>query len=1047
MPWPSGNARLPNGALSLRMESVHIYLRRLCLAALLAAGCLVGGGVTAAAVPESTSWLYRAWQTEDGLPDNDITGVAQTDDGFLWVASKGGLLRFDGVEFTPLSLIELPGVPSRAVRAMFRDSQSRLWLGMERGPVLCIAPDQVHTYSSANGLLAQRVLGMAEDHEGATWIAYALEVRRILKGKVSRPELPPELQAGGVVAVATDAKHELWLGKGAWLSVFRNGALQPVLQLKNPPAGIFPGAKSGLWICSGGSGGRLFKFEEGHDLEDHGEWPGRSAPLALFEDRTGALWFGTAADGLFRLEGRRLERVPMSHQEVTCLTEDREGNLWAATTGGGVNLIRLRAVQLIGRDAGLPFGSVQSVCEDKQGKLWAVSQAGDLTRGREGDWEVMSVATNWPGGRATCVAADREGGVWVGTLDNGVAHYAEGRWRTWGQADGLGGNSARSLLVSADGDVWVGMSGPDRLMRIRDGQASEIQKPGRIGAIRAMAETPDGTVWVGTSEGQLLRVEGSSLTYEPAIRERFTLSIRSLHATPDGSLWIGYAGDGLGRLKGGIHKRVTTAVGLMDNFISQIQGDGLDSLWLVGNRGLSRVQLSQVEAVMDGRTERVRSRIYGRSDGLPGLQPSRDHSPVSCRTSDGRLWFSTRSGLLSVIPDKIVDNLDPPPVRLERVSVDDQPVALFGAIALLRNPPGSNVLDLRTSNSKLHVGPDHSKLEFEFVGLSYTSPENVQFRYRLKGFDRKWIEAGSERHATYPHLPGGNYEFQVLACNNAGVWNETGAVLSMVVAPYFWETWWFKISASLTVLLGAGGTVFFFARRRYHLKLSRIEARRALEQERSRIAKDIHDDLGASLTRITLLSQSARGSGEDSSGAAVESLEEIHSTARQLTRSMEEVVWAVNPEHDTFDGLANYISNYAQSFLRVAGVRCRLEMPMQLPAHPLSAEIRHNLFLAFKEALNNIVKHSGATEVRISLFPEATAFRLLVEDNGRGLPQANGGAVVPPRDETWPRNGNGLPNMRNRLQDIGGTCTVESSPGGGTQIMFAVPLKKNRALP
>ncbi|MGN6555540.1 MAG: ligand-binding sensor domain-containing protein [Verrucomicrobiota bacterium] len=174
---------------------MHIYLHRLGLAALLAGACLAGE-VATASVPQSSSWLYRAWQTEDGLPDNDITGVAQTDDGFLWVASKGGLLQFDGVDFMPASLIELPGVPSRAVRAMFRDSQSRLWLGMERGPLLCIAPDQIHTYSSANGLLAQRVLGMAEDQEGGTWIAYGLEVRRILEGKVTRPELPPELLAG-----------------------------------------------------------------------------------------------------------------------------------------------------------------------------------------------------------------------------------------------------------------------------------------------------------------------------------------------------------------------------------------------------------------------------------------------------------------------------------------------------------------------------------------------------------------------------------------------------------------------------------------------------------------------------------------------------------------------------------------------------------------------------------------------------------------------------------------------------------------------------------
>jgi signal transduction histidine kinase len=579
-------------------------------------------------------------------------------------------------------------------------------------------------------------------------------------------------------------------------------------------------------------------------------------------------------------------------------------------------------------------------------------------------------------------------------------------------------------------------------MQLHDGTLRGIERQGRVGAIRALAETGDGTVWVGTAEGLLLRVEGGSLVNEPAIRERITLSIRSLHATQDGSLWIGYAGDGLGRLKRGRHARLTTADGLLDDFVSQLQSDASGFLWVLGNRGLSRVGLAEVEAVMDGQKERVRSRIYGRTDGLPALQPARDHSPASWRARDGRLWFSTRNGLLVVHPDKIQENLEPPPVRVERVTVDDQLRALHGARSLLYPVKDGGLVELGGPSQSLTLGPEHSKLGIEFAGLSFSSPENVQFRYRLSGFDPRWIEAGSDRRVTYPRLSAGDYEFHVQACNNAGVWNETGATLALSVQPFLWETWWFRTGAGLSIVVAAGGSVFLVARRRYRRKLLRLEARRAIEQERARIAKDIHDDLGASLTRITLLSQPTRGESEEGSGAA-ENLEQIHATARELTQAMGEVVWAVNPEHDSFDGLVNYLSNYAQSFLGVAGLRCRLEMPMRLPSQVLSAELRHNLFLAFKEALNNVVRHAAATEVRVSLTPDESGFTLQVEDNGRGFPRS-----APPVDGTAnppvrANRGNGLANMHTRLREIGGSCELEGSEGAGVKIRFRVPWRKH----
>jgi signal transduction histidine kinase/ligand-binding sensor domain-containing protein len=996
----------------------------------------VGISRGASAEPAS-SWAHRAYQTEDGLPDNSITGMAQTSDGYLWVATKGGLVRFDGEEFRTLPRANFPSLPSRAVRAMFRDHKDRLWLSMERGPLLCLSPEGLQSYTVREGMINQRVVTLAEDKEGAIWVVHPSQMRRLLNGQAHQADPPGDWRGQGDLLAVTDARGDFWCAKGTQVGVWQHGRWQVSINLEAPVTAFSAGSRSNLWIAAGS---RLFRCEVGQVPVATGALPTNAAAVVLFEDRSGALWIGTVSEGLFRWQGGEMEKVPTSHREITSIYEDQEGNLWAGTAGGGLNLIRPRAATLIGRDSDLPFDSVISITADAGGNLWAAAQDGQLARGRNGRWELITSASNWPGGNATCVAADPGGGVWVGTSARGLNYFRDGVWRKWTQRDGLINDGVRSLMVASNGDVWVASLFPVRLQRLRDGRVQVLENTTKLGALRAMAESADGTVWIGTAEGELQKVEGSTLVAEPAIQEPVPLSIRCLLATGDGSLWIGYAGEGLGRFKNGKYRRVTTADGLADDYISQLLPDGRGNLWITGNRGLWRVSFSELEAALAGPAPRLRVRAYGRADGLPGLQPNRDNSPSACRGNDGRLWFSMRNGLLVVEPGKVRDNPLPPPVELERVTVDDQLVALVNAGSPLQTQFASNVVNLRGLTAPLQIGPGHRKLEIGFAALSFASPENVQFRYRLSGFDADWNDVGSRHTATYPRLPAGNYEFRALACNNSGVWNQTGATLAITVSPFFWETWWFRVSGGMVTVLMAGGTALMISRRRYRQKLRRLEARRALEQERSRIARDIHDDLGASLTRITLLSQPPRNSPDDAQAAAA-SLAQIHQTARDLTHAMGEVVWAVNPEHDTFDSLANYVSHYAQNFLRVAGIRCRIEMPLQLPNRSLSAEIRHNLFLAFKEALNNVVKHAEASEVHISLTPGETGFELFVADNGKGLGRESGVSHGAGQSASRATPGNGLANMRSRLQEIGGDCEVDGKPGAGTRITFRVRLK------
>jgi signal transduction histidine kinase len=281
-----------------------------------------------------------------------------------------------------------------------------------------------------------------------------------------------------------------------------------------------------------------------------------------------------------------------------------------------------------------------------------------------------------------------------------------------------------------------------------------------------------------------------------------------------------------------------------------------------------------------------------------------------------------------------------------------------------------------------------------------------------------------------------------MACNNDNVWNTNGVSLTFTVQPHVWQTWWFQGAA---IGLGAsliGAGVFGFVRRRERRKLERLERQRALERERARIARDIHDDLGASLTRITLLSQSAQGDIEDRQAVAAD-VTQIYHTARELTRAMDEIVWAVNPRHDTLDSLVAYLGRFAQHYLSAAGIRCRLDEPPHLPTWTLTAEIRHNVFLAFKEALNNVVKHAGASEVRVSLELLATGFVLVIADNGRGfdLDQSRKSASA---DGARLSSGNGLTNMQKRLEEVGGRCEWVTAPGEGTRVRLHVSIRHQK---
>jgi len=437
------------------------------------------------------------------------------------------------------------------------------------------------------------------------------------------------------------------------------------------------------------------------------------------------------------------------------------------------------------------------------------------------------------------------------------------------------------------------------------------------------------------------------------------------------------------------------------------------------------VNEKELNRCADGEIPDVPFLTYGVNDGLPTLECSEGLQPAGGRMADGRILFATAKGLVAVDPTAVKTNPLPPSIEIEELRVDEKRFADGTSDHLLEIPPGTH------------------RIEFKYTALSFIAPEKMQFKCRLTDIDSDWVNVGAKRIATYNYLAPGNYSFQVTACNNDGVWNETGATLAFQVLPYFWQTNWFHVLGGIVIVLAASAAVWFDTRRRMRRRLERVERQRDIERERSRIARDIHDDLGAQLTRITMISDSTRAEVTDPKAAA-QGLQKIYDTARELTRSMDEIVWAVNPRHDTLESLATYLEKFGHDWLASAGIRCRLDLPLQFPDWHLSSEVRHNVFLAFKEALHNAVKHSGASEVLIRLGTSEQSFEIAVEDNGRGFDP--GHAVTPPASHGRAAPGNGFENMKQRMQSVGGNCAIQSAPGSGTKILFTVPFRASQSL-
>ena len=958
----------------------------------------------------------RSWETDEGMPHNSVNAIHQRPDGFLWVATQGGLVRFDGIEFVLRRSPLLKSPRTSRVVELIDENPDTLLIACDQSGLVRLTKDgfSVHPLSEQLGT-SLRILALFQEASDVFWvISDNRQVWRWDHGKVihfPRP-LTPQIQTPG--SLAMDRSGSVFLARGNGLERFDGTTLQPVPEIAARAMTIAPSGTGGLWVASGDA---LWRWDGGTPAQVAATTPWSAAPpTALLEDGEGAVWIATKSHGLFRCTGTSFQPIQTSHARMASLYQDAEGNIWAGTFGGGLNLVQPARFQLLDASAGWTPDIEGGVCESSPGRIWFANSGVGLRRVSDGKIQLPPDLSGWPA-KAISVFPDATGRVWFGSL-NRVGSVVSDLSQPPAYIDLAPGGRVHAIHVTKDGTVWAGGEG-QLLASIKDDKVTLYNPSDGYtgGQAQAICEDASGAIWVGTEAGGLFRGNGGRFTLQPLPPELEGTGIRALVSDADGTLWVGTGGGGLLVGRGGKFTVINQEHGLPDEVVSQLQLDDHGALWFGTSRALFKVDKKELIQCAEGKIATVTPVKFGEADGLPGFSAAANYQPSSWKTYDGRLLFVSRKGLVIADPSPQTQMQarartrartgQGPRVHIEKLLVDNKAAVLDDT----RLPSATR------------------KLEFLFTALTFVSPEKVRYRYRLTPFESEWNDAGTQRSATYSQLKPGHYRFEVMAANSDLVWSPRAATMPIEVVPAWWETWWAKTLGLLTGATLLTLAVRYWSHQRLKARLLELEATRRIDLERSRIARDLHDGLGASLTQVGMMAEEL---AED-----VSEPEEMKSYSvrlagrvRGIARDLDAAVWTVSPQNDTLAALSSYICQYAIEYFRDSPVRCRVHMAPDIPEQSLSPDARHHLFLTAKEVMNNALKHSGASHLDLDIRMDEGSFRLGFRDDGHGFSE---GA------ETSGRHG--LQNIRERVMELGGSVEIQSS-AEGTVITVRVPLSK-----
>ena len=976
--------------------------------AVLTVSLLGVSGVPAAALDPSAAiarYMRASWTEKDGLPSSRISAITQDGDGYLWLGTEAGLIRFDGVRFVSWEALGRSPHPNKMIRTLLMSRSGDLWIGFgESGGMMRLHDGRSIHYAVGDGLPRSSAT-LFEDHDGIIWAGGIGGLSRFRDGRWERMEGKDGLPGESALGIYEDHERNLWVSTEAG----------------------------------------LFRRHDGETL--FRPFPVSARIRDFSEDDGGALWFVGPGLGIGRLEGPNVKRMPDVPTTLNgnCLLLDRDGNLWAGTVGQGLWRISTArsAAEPFSGELGLTSNVVRSLFEDREGNLWVGTQGG-LNRLSEASLITMLGDDEVSQAVPTVTAATPDGSIWVGT-ENGLYRFSDGQRRRYGQIDGLPTNVVTALHRQDGGPLWVDKD-PGGLARFKSGRFWPVSLPpnvhlpflwviaadfedgawlaevtrgvfrwhnGMLTSFDQVSELKDqiavsalvdrrGRVWLGLVGGRVVVYErGAFRSY--AKEDGFAGGDAvAIFEDSTGTIWVG-SENGLSRFHDGRFVSATAMNGLAGG-VRAIVEDGLGSLWLGVAAGIVRMNPSELNQVAKDASYRIRYDLYDMSDGLRGTPMVRRGYPTAAVAGDGTVWFVTSNGVAVAYPYRAKKDPQPPPVRVERVLANG---AYLDATPAVQLPP-------RTAN-----------LEIDYTALSFTAPEKIQFRYMLQGLDNDWVDAGTRRKAFYTNLPPGDYRFRVTA-SNGGVWNEVGAQWAFSIGPTFFQTKWFYaacVALFSLVVVAAWQVRVRQVRRGFTLVLA----------ERARVARELHDTLLQSLAGISLQFHDLASEINTSPQTAKMRLERLRRDVETNMREARQTISDLrSPTLRTRD-LAEALREHGDGI--TAGTSVRFELTVEGKSRVLLRHVEEALLRIGQEAVINAVRHARATRVRLDLQYGGDSVTLRAFDDGCGF-ESN--APETSAVQHW-----GLAIMRERAKQVGGEFHVLSTPGKGTEVEIAVSLASN----
>jgi len=767
------------------------------------------------------SYTLETWTTEEGLPQNSVLCLVQDKTGYIWFGTQSGLVRFDGVAFRVYNRWNTPHLNNDKVTALYEDSGGGLWVGTDGGGLSRMKNHEWTSYTFKEGLSNDSVRALYGDREGSLWIGTANGLNRLAPGKEKFEVLTTgdDLWGNSITAITGSANVGAGADAGPWIGTddnglyrINNGQYQPYKPGGEPIdrgiTALCEDRSGRLWI---GTQDGLLCLEKGrirrsapanHPLTD-------SAVRSLLPGTGGVLWIGTDGEGIFQFNGSTFSSLPFSHgltdDYIYAMLEDREANVWVGTFTGGLSRLTRARVSAITTANGLPQNLVRVLLEDRNGGLWVAMDRKGLVKIKDN----KVTGDVFPIAGITALYQDNDNNLWIGARENGIVRLAGGNPRnrtadTYTTREGLSSNEITAIRGDKAGNIWIGTA--NGLNRFEKGRFTVYTKeknktnlPVQIQTIEIRENASTFTLWVGAVQG-LMQLKGDRLeevlTSSNSGRERPAYDIRGLYADPRGNLWIGLNGGGLGRLSNGVLSLYTTDSGLPNNYIFAVLEDAQKNLWLSSSKGVFRVSPEQLDGLAQKKTRALTPLYLDEKDGMESSECVTGGQPSAWKMSDGKLCFPTVKGVAVIDPASITLNPIPPPVIIEEVLVNNEPV---------------------TNRVKPVFLPGKNMIEFYFTALSFTATGRVKLRYKMEGFDSRWMEVAprEKRAALYLNLGPGDYRFMVTACNSDGLWNEKGAAFEFTINyPFYKRPLFYVLMAALLLFAGAGFSWWFYRGRR-----------------------------------------------------------------------------------------------------------------------------------------------------------------------------------------------------------------------------------------